>query len=150
MRLLAIDPGGQDGHTGVCLFEYDDETPITLLASWAVPNGVEGFKELYRDELHKARPDVVVCEKFVNRNIPGADLSALLVEGVVRYLYPQTNFQQAAGKNSAVSDEALRNLGLYDIGRGDHHRDRTEAARHAVWLLLKLRHLPTIKSGWPR
>lgn len=149
--LLAIDPGGRGtGETGVVLLEYGPSTPATLLNSWAVPDSIEGFREWHKgqgDLLSQA--DVVVCEQFINRNIRGADLSPLLIEGAVRLLRPDVVLQPAAGRKSAVPDTALKRLELYEVGTGDHHQDRREAARHAIWYLKKELHLPTIKKGWP-
>lgn len=153
--VLAIDPGGSgNGETGVVWLALHDDAPPHVFGSWAVPNGLEGFREWATSSvghfpLHTGA-DTVVCETFVNRNIPGADLTPVLIEGAVRYLRPDTVLQPAAGKNTAVPDEVLKRLGLYDLGTGDHHQDRREAARHAVWFLKKNKHLPTLKKGWPR
>ena len=152
--VLAIDPGGSGkGETGVVWLALHDEAPPHVFGSWAVPNGLEGFREWARSSmgyfpLHNA--DYVVCETFVNRNIPGADLTPILIEGAVRYVRPDTILQPAAGKNTAVPDKVLDRLGLLDIGKGDHHRDRREAARHAIWYLKKVQHMPTLLHGWPR
>lgn len=160
-NLLVIDPGGSGkGHTGIVLMMYTDKHPAMLVDSWAVPGGLEGFLEWLRDPEggysiqsdHFSNPNGVrvVCETFVNRNIPGADLTPVLVEGAVRTVFDDVILQPAAGKNTAVPDEVLKRLGLYDIGTGDHHQDRREAARHAIWYLKKLQHMPTLLHGWPR
>jgi len=90
----------------------------------------------------------VVCEKWVDRNIAGADRSAMLVEGAVRFLWPKVVLQPASGKNTAVSDEVLTRLGVYTAG--GHHRDILEATRHGVWFVKKQKHLPTLTKGWPK
>jgi hypothetical protein len=136
---------------------YTDDSPVTAVDSWAIPGGFDGFAQAVQPVgPHSAiyyhlteSPTFVVCEKFVNRNIPGADISPLLIEGVIRYLVPPAflTLQPASGKNTAVSDDVLARLGLYFVG--DHHRDRTEAARHLVWNLKTKRHLPTLRAGWP-
>lgn len=159
MRLLAIDPGSSKAavsHTGIVLLDVPADAPPTLVDSWAVPSGVTGFREWYLEDDSPERcealdfADVVVCEMFVNRNIPGADLSPLLIEGVVRYIWPDVVLQPAAGKNSSVPDAALNRLGFNKKSfGGDHHADRWEALRHAVWYLKKQRHLPTLRAGWP-
>lgn len=155
-NMLVIDPGGAGkGETGIVYLwlGMDGELPPEVLNSWAVPDGLEGFREWATSpagHFPLNTVDFVVCETFVNRNIPGADLTPVLIEGAVRYLRPDTILQPAAGKNTAVPDEVLKRLGLYDLGTGDHHQDRREAARHAVWFLKKNKHLPTLKKGWPR
>ena len=151
--LLVIDPGGSGkGETGVVYLGLgvDGELPPEVLESWAVPGGLEGFREWADHYYVLVGAKTVVCETFVNRNIPGADLTPVLIEGAIRYIRPDTILQPAAGKNTAVPDEVLKRLGLYDIGTGDHHQDRREAARHAIWFLKKNKHLPTLKKGWPR
>lgn len=153
-NMLVIDPGGAGkGETGIVYLwlGMDGELPPEVIDSWAVPGGLEGFREWEEHHYYlHAGAGTVVCEAFVNRNIPGADLTPVLIEGAVRYIRPDTVLQPAAGKNTAVPDEVLKRLGLYDLGTGDHHQDRREAARHAVWFLKKNKHLPTLKKGWPR
>ena len=145
-RLLAIDPGGKGaGETGIVLLEYSAAHPATLVYSWAQPGGLDGWLVWY-DEL-RVVADVVVCEHFVNRNVPGADLTPCFIEGSVRTLYRDAVLQGASGKNTAVSDDVLKRLGLWFTG--DHHHDRNEAARHGIWYLKKHGHIPTLKAGWP-
>lgn len=148
--LLSIDPGGVGGHTGIGLFKFDDSTPVTLVDSWAVPDQLDGFREwvsrdaeMYEDFTYA---DHVVCEKFVNRNIPGADLSPLLIEGVVRYLRPDVVLQPAASKNTIVPDAILKKMGLWFERSGDHHADRREAARHALIYMRNIKHRPTLEA----
>lgn len=159
--LLGIDPGGTGkGHTGIVLVRYTDKHPAMLMESWAVPGGLEGFLEWLRDPEggysiesdHFSNPDGVrvICETFVNRNIPGADLTPVLIEGAVRTVFDGVILSPASGKNTAVPDEVLKRLGLYDIGKGDHHADRREAARHVVRYLKNVQHMPTLLNGWPR
>lgn len=151
MRLLSIDPGSSKAavsHTGIVLLDVPTSAQATLVESLAVPNGLVGFRDWYFAE--QPKPDLVVCEEFVNRNIRGADISPLLTEGAVRFLWPEAVLQPAAGKNTAVSDKALANLGFSKSAfGGDHHQDRWEALRHAVWFLKKRKHLPTLQAGWP-
>lgn len=153
MRLLAIDPGSSQAvvsHTGIVLLDYDQDNAPVLIESWAVTDGINGFRSWYElEDFYTSPGKTVVCEQFVNRNIPGADLSPLLIEGAVRFLYPSVVLQTASGKNTAVSDEALNSLGFTKTMFGaDHHADRWEALRHAVWYLKKQRHRPTILTGW--
>lgn len=149
-RILSIDPGGKGGDTGIVLIEYDDTQPATLVDSWAVHDGFDGFCQWWFDYTSGNDPhvDYHIVETFVNYGRPGADLSPLLIEGVVRYTYPDVILSPASGKNIAAPDAVLRRLGLYTPG--DRHRDRTEAARHAVRWLKKQGHVPTLKEGWKR
>lgn len=159
--VLGIDPGGAGrGHTGIVWLQYTEDRAATLLDSWAVPDGLEGFVAwaedhnggagLTADNYLDPTDPIVVCETFVNRNIPGVDLTPVLVEGAVRALFRDVVLQPASGKNMAVPDDVLARLGLLDIGKDDHHRDRREAARHAIRFLKNHRHLPTLLVGWPK
>lgn len=164
--ILSIDPSGNPaGHTGVVLLEYDDATPVHALASWAVQGGVEPFREWTNSNVYNhliitipwgesgwskaSKPaDTVICEKFVPRNIPGADYTPLVMEGVIQWVWPDVIWDPASGYKQAVSDDALKRLGLYDFGT-DHHADRRSAARHAVRWLRNQKHRPTLRAGWP-
>lgn len=147
-NLLSIDPGGSGtGHTGIVLIQYSDYDSPRLLDSWAVPNGLEGFLDWVDSDGDTFYYNVVVCEHFVNRNVPGADLTPCFIEGSVRTVYRDVILQPASGYKTAVPDESLKRLGLFDFPR-DHHHDQRSAARHAIWYLKKKRHIPTLKTGW--
>lgn len=150
--ILGIDPGGTGGHTGAVLLEHTRDNPPELVTSWAVPGDMDSFREWWQYEFSRGLSTMtVVCEMFVNRNKPGADLTPMLFEGAVRYLVPDVVLQPAAGKNTAVPDRALVNLGFSkDAFKGDHHGDRWEALRHVIWYIRKQDHVPTLRKGWPR
>lgn len=149
--ILGIDPGGTGGHTGAVLLHYLYGDPPSLIDSWAIPGDMDSFREWWQSEALGYGFDTVVCEMFVNRNKPGADLTPMLFEGAVRYLVPDVVLQPAAGKNTAVDDTAMSNLGFTkSMFKGDHHGDRFEALRHVMWYLKKQRHRPTLLKGWPR
>lgn len=152
-HILAIDPGGKGGHTGIVWLKYDKHTPPVMLDSYAIPDDVEGFIEWCLDAFPFINPLTVVCEKFVPRMVPGADYTPLIIEGALQTFARLHDFtvhwQPASGKNTAVPDRVLKNLGLLDPSwTKDHHHDRKEATRHAVWWLLKKKHLPTLRAGW--
>lgn len=151
-ELLAIDPGGQGkGTTGIVRVEFYDDLPVSLIGSWAVPNGVDGFIDWFYQNEPETLSDVLVCEKFVDRQIRGADRMPLVIEGAVKALWHSRGvpifWQPASGKNTAVPDTSLKKLGLYNFP-SDHHHDQREAARHAVWYLKSQRHIPTLRAGW--
>ena len=145
--ILGIDPGGTGGHTGAVLIEYTEQTAPVLVNSWAIPGDMDSFREWWVPGFERL---TVVCEKFVNRNRPGADLTPLLFEGVVRYLVPDVVLQPAAGRLVAVPDKALNNLGFFKTEFKDRHHDQWSALTHVIWWLKKQRHLPTLEKGWPR
>lgn len=149
--ILGIDPGGTGGHTGAILLHYLHSDPPSLIDSWAIPGDMDSFREWWNCDASSYVVDVVVCEKFVNRNIAGADLTPLLFEGAVRFLVPDVVLQPASGKNTAVPDTAMNNLGFSKKEfAGDHHADRWESLRHSIWYLKKNLHRPTLEKGWPR
>lgn len=140
--ILAYDPAAEreSSDTGWFLGEFSEDQPVSRIDSGVVHGGFEGFRVWTKPEA-----DIVVCERYVVFNRAG-DPSPMLIEGVIRYLYPDVVLQPASGKNTAVSDTALKRLGLYST-KG-HHHDEREATRHAVWRLKKLKHLPTLRLGW--
>lgn len=135
--LLCVDPGGSGrGHTGIVVLDYTPNS-LSLTDSWAVPNGLDGFVE-WSFNYDWSNPTHVVVEHFVNRNVKGADLTPVLIEGAVRIELKRykldSTLQPAAGKNAMIPDTILKHFGLYTF-RGDHHHDRREAARHGLlWL----------------
>jgi len=159
--ILSIDPSGDPrGDTGIVFIEYTDATPAHALGGWAVQGGIEGFRdwvETHIDDDEFVWPgtpsayepiDTVIVEQFIDRQIGGADRSALLVEGIVRYLWPDVVLSPASGKNTAVPDATLKRLGLYDDD--SHHHDVREASRHAVRWLKNQGHIPTLMAGWSK
>lgn len=149
--VLGCDPGGlNSGHTGIVLISYSDTEPASLVDSWAVPDNLEGFRRWYQEIGTNLSPDVVVCERFVNRNLKGSDLSPLLIEGVVRWVWPDAVMQMAAGKNTGMPDAAMKRAGFdKKMFQGDHHQDRFEAARHVLLWLKKQRNIPTMRKAFP-
>ena len=143
-KILGIDPGGKGGDTGIVLIGVSDTAPATLLDSWAVTGGLGGFREWYRRECPAV--DNVVVEQFVHFKDIHIETTPILIEGAVRFIWPRAILSPASGKDQAVPDRVLKQLGLYQPG--DHHRDRTEAARHVVRWLKNLPHLPTLRAGW--
>lgn len=150
--ILSIDPGGKGGDTGIVVVRYSKFTAPEFFLKWAIPGGIDGFRdwkgEHKRIVIDAARSDWhVICEHFVQRNIPNADLTPVLVEGAVLDTWRQVILSNPSGKNTAVSDDVLKRLGLYIPG--GHHRDCTEAMRHAVRWLKNQAHVPTLQAGWP-
>lgn len=168
--ILSIDPSGSPaGHSGIALVQYGDDTPATLLASWAVQGGLEPFRQWLSDHTtHSGKAwvhstsawddlgeayyiDTVIVEHFVNRNVPGADISPVGMEYVVRWLWPDAVLSPASGKNSKFPDCNMENLGFSKKDfAGDHHGDRWEALRHALVWLKSEGHIPTLRKAFPR
>lgn len=145
--ILSCDPGGIGGHTGIVLLRAPTNGPVTLEDSWAVPDDMDGFLAWYDRIGGALKPDVVICEHFVNRNIKGADLTPCFIEGAVRALWRNVVLQPASGKNTAVPNHVLERLGFpKSVFKGDHHSDRYEALRHAVWYLKARYHQPTLEA----
>lgn len=117
--------------------------PAYLLDSWTVQGGIDGFREHMTGALDMA--DIVIVEHYVDRQIPGADRSPLLIEGAVRFMRGDAILSAPSGYKSVVPDNVLEK---FDMNfKGDHHADRKAAARHALrWLLQN--HKPTAEFGW--
>jgi hypothetical protein len=144
--ILSFDPAGKGGDTGIVLLKFTDITPPVVDFTWAVKKGFTGFVP-WLTEHEMFNPDVVIVETFIHFKNIKIETTPILIEGAIRYVWPKAVLSPASGKDSAVPDEVLKRLGLYFPG--DHHRDRTEAARHAVRWLKNQRHIPTLRAGWP-
>lgn len=144
---LSVDPGRR---TGVSLVHYSQTTPATLLASWDVPGGVEGFFDWYREN-EPAGLTHIVFEGFdLREGKYGVDLTPVEVIGAVKILALELEIplheQPPAGRIKAVSDDVLRKFDMYESGKA--HRNQKESNRHALWWLKKEKHRPTLLKGW--
>ena len=148
--VLSIDPGSSNAkvsHTGIVLLDG-----TMLIDSWAVAGGLAGFRgwcsnnadfmlqnqsAVYSNtEKEFYDLDVVVCEQFVDRQVRGADRSPLLVEGAVRFLWPDVVLQPASGYKQGMPDSIMEELGFNSKSfGGDHHADRWAALRHGLLYL---------------
>ena len=143
--VLSIDPGGKGGDTGIVLLRYRDDEAPTLVTSWAVGNGLDGFRDWYINAWYGLGiADTVIVEQFVHFKAVQIETTPILIEGVVRFIWPDVVLSPASGKNTAVPDEVMKRLGLYIAG--DHHRDRNEACRHALRWLKNQKHVPTLRA----
>src|SRR5665647_325289 len=140
MRVLGIDPGER---TGVALVDVSTEQAPVLLMHEEVYGGLSGFSVWWED-----RPDydVLVCEDFLLRQgLHGVNLEPVRI---IAFLEPYAPVMQPpAGRKKAVSDNALKRLGLYLPG--EKQRNAREAVRHVVWFLKRTHHIPTLRIGWP-
>jgi hypothetical protein len=150
-HVLSIDPGGVGGHTGVAYGKYGPRTPYTLVDYAHVPEGVVGFREYFphTDSVGLTATHMILVEDFEDFGVRGADRSPLKIIGACEYLWGGSEEFHLVRPidRKFVSDDVMKALGAYVPG--GHHRDVTEAARHAVAWLVKNNHQPTIKIGWP-
>ena len=150
-RILSIDPGGKGGDTGIVLLSYSDDTLPFLVNSWAIGRGLEGFKDWYLDAWYGySYATTVIVEQFVHYKAIQIETTPILIEGAVRFIWGDVVLSPASGKDTAVPDWAMDNLGFSrtDFG-GDHHADRYQACRHAIRWLKNQGHKPTLEVGWP-
>ena len=149
--LLSIDPGGKGGDTGIVLLRYRDDEAPALVNSWAVGDGLNGFRDWYLNVWYGLGiADTVIVEQFVHFKAVQIETTPVLIEGAVRFIWPNAVLSPASGKDTAVPDWAMDNLGFSraDFG-GDHHADRYQACRHAIRWLKNQGHKPTLEVGWP-
>lgn len=146
--ILSFDPGAEisrnnrESETGISYLAFSDTEPPCFEDYWSVPNGFDGLCQWLREHPKLiAEADIVVVEKYVVFNKDG-NPSPLLGEGVIRFLRPDCVLSPSSGKNTAVPDQILKDMGLYVAG--GHHRDVTESARHAVRYLKNQAHIPTL------
>ena len=160
-RILAFDPAAETevSHTGFAVIEVTDEDlPPVVDQSGTIPGGYQGFmdwahacadyervwlpgkEDQFGTMYNDAFPDTVVCEKFVKYRL-AADPSPLLIEGVIRYLWPNVQLQRSNEK-AIITDELLRKHGFWSSE--GHHKDANAAIAHGLAYLVKSRHKGTL------
>ena len=153
--ILSLDPSAERAisDTGYCYGEFEDNKPFRVLDSGVVHGGFNGFVSRLNetqdglDTLYNRilSADIVVCEQFISWE-PRADSTPRLIEGIVRYLRPDTVLQPSSGYKTAVSDDVLKRLGLWTTE--GHHADSRSATRHLIMYLKNNLHRPTLEAGW--
>lgn len=140
MIILSIDPGKR---TGVAVVRADDGPP-ELLHREEVYGGLDGFKEWWPKGIDY---DVLIVENY----IPRAGVSQKDSGDPQRVIGWLSQFdpllRPPAGRKRAVSDDALKRLGMYLPG--EPNRNAREAIRHAIGYLKSNLHEPTLRMGWP-
>ena len=145
-HILSIDPGGKGGDTGIVFLEYTPETPPVLLDSWAVPNGLDGFREWHLSTWLTTNLTVIV-EQFVHFKAVQIETTPILIEGAVRFIWPNAVLSPASGKDTQMPDAVMGNLGFCKATvKGDHHGDRWSALKHALRWLKHQKHVPTLRG----
>lgn len=156
--LLSLDPGKQ---TGIAAGVYGDNQPYMLLEVWQLSDGVTGFinwwnttgKHLIRTyEWSFLQPTQIVSEKFILRsNAFVADTEPLLIEGALQALWSLPVTWQQRSDKSLVTDQTLRDNGLWHTGKQvqwKDARDTNDAIIHALAYLKKNKHIPTLQKYW--
>ncbi len=140
---LSLDPGGT---TGYAIFDYVDQSEISILRSGQIKGSLQGFLDFYWDFLEPIKFDHIICESFTLREgIYGADLSPVSIIGALEALYPAVRITYQEPKLKPLcDDERLKKLGLHEPGKPH----RNDAVRHGVVYLRNKKHLPTLKAGW--
>lgn len=141
--ILGIDPGGT---TGISLVSFGIGSEPKIESVIQVPDGLDGFLNWYRKTNHVW--DFVVCESFVLRpGVHGADITPAYIigalqalEGIERKIY----FQMPSQKKLA-DDDVLKRMSMHNKGM-PHVND---AVRHSIIYLRNVKHIPTLKKGWP-
>jgi len=151
-NILAIDPGGVT--TGIVMIHAGDDAPARVVSSWSLDGSISSYLTWWNSMIFDG-VDVLVCEQFVSRNVRGADLSPLRLQGAIEVLAMDAGLdvalQPAGGKDSAVTDAAMTRVGITKrMFVGDNHDDRYQAARHGLWYLKRTKHLPTLNAMYPR
>ena len=149
-HILSIDPGGKGGDTGIVLLCYTSEFRPSCIESWAVPNGLGGFTDWYYTDWlprHDAFNGTVVVEQFVHFKSVQIETTPILIEGAVRFIWPNAVLSPASGKDTQMPDAVMGNLGFCKATfKGDHHGDRWSALKHALRWLKNQKHIPTLRA----
>ena len=146
MIILSFDPAAEreESTTGYAILRADEDSEPVLDQSGVIEGGFAGFVDFVNGPALTRtlpRPDVVVCESWVPYK-GFVDSSPQLVEGVIRYVFPDVVLQPSITK-AIITDDILKRLGWYSTE--GHHRDANSAIAHALAYLVKIRHKPTIR-----
>jgi hypothetical protein len=142
-RLLALDPGKT---TGMSIWQYDAETPLTKIGHGQIEGGVEGFLEYFYPSGMHMPWDVIVSESFVlDGRTPNPDITPLKIEGVLEAHAFRTGCQLRFQRNNFkahVDDNKLKEHNFYVKGM-PHSND---SMRHALAWAKTSYHRPTLDT----
>lgn len=142
-RLVAFDPGKT---TGVSLWQYDSETPLTHVGHGQIEGGLDGFLEYFYPKGMFLPWDVIVSESFVlDGRTPNPDVTPLKIEGALESHAHRTGALLRLQRNNFkahVPDSKLKELGFYVKGM-PHAND---SMRHALAFMKTSYHAPTLNA----
>lgn len=161
--VLAIDAGRSVG-AAVIDFPWGSSPNLRHVHQFRHDDDVTLYKAVV-DLLYKYHyVDVLVVEQFDLR--PGnkfvADLTPVKLNAVIEFEnahHPKRSpipmvWQTPAQAKGLVSNEALKNLGMWPTGKTVDQPDADDARdaiRHAIrYGVNVLKHMPTISEGWPQ
>jgi hypothetical protein len=140
-RLIAFDPGKT---TGVSLWQYDSDTPLSLVGSGQIEGGVDGFIEYFYPKGMFLPWDVIVSESFVlDGRTPNPDVTPLKIEGILEAHAHRTGALVRFQRNNFkahVDNDLLKKFELYKPGQ-PHAMD---SMRHALAYMKVSRHAATL------
>lgn len=140
-RLIAFDPGKT---TGVSLWQYDSDTPLSLVGSGQIEGGVDGFIEYFYPKGMFLPWDVIVSESFVlDGRTPNPDVTPLKIEGILEAHAHRTGALVRFQRNNFkahVDNDLLKKFELYKPGQ-PHAMD---SMRHALAYMKTSHHMPTL------
>lgn len=140
-RLLALDPGKT---TGMSIWQYDADTPLTKIAHGQIEGGVEGFLEYFYPSNMFMPWDIIVSESFVlDGRTPNPDITPLKIEGILEAHAHRTGALVRFQRNNFkahVDNDLLKKFDLYKPGQ-PHAMD---SMRHALAYMKTSMHMPTL------
>lgn len=140
--LLALDPGGT---TGWSFWRYDAVTPLRHVDHGMIPGGLRGFIQWW-EETAGGDPDEIVAEDFIlDGRTAMPDTTPLEILGALDMAAPVPVIRQRNVMKAMATDEFLKRNDLWWKGAG-HDRD---SARHALALMKRRKHVPTLRRYWP-
>jgi hypothetical protein len=140
-NLIAFDPGKT---TGMSIWQYDSDTPLTHIAHGQIENGLEGFLEYFYPKGKFLPWDVIVSESFVlDGRTSNPDTTPLRIEGALLSHAHRTNVLVRLQRNNFkahVDNDLLRKFELY--WPAEQHA--MDSARHALSYMKTSLHRPTL------
>lgn len=153
MRALVLDPGKV---TGAALIEWDVKSPMSVLTTWAIQDGCEGFVAWWsrqpKQKSLSGKPwSLLISELFeIDGTVTGS--WSPRIEGALIALWsgPQIVWQRRDDKALIGKGEPARNAWLTSRGihvKTQHERD---AICHGLVFVRRLHHMPTLLKYWPK
>lgn len=150
--VVGIDAGKS---TGLARITVPLATQARALDLWQFTAAVNEAATHLTEYVNLKPNDVCVAEQFDLRphNQFVANLDTVRINAILSYEDVVDHWQTPAQAKGLVSDENLKNLGMWPTGKDVGEKDADDvrdALRHALYYVVtKLKHMPTIAKGWP-
>lgn len=148
---LCLDPGKA---TGAALVRWGDYKPLTVLETWTIPDGCEGFISWWLRQpgelgTTRKRWSIVICELFeIDGTVTGT--WAPEIQGALKALWGDPVVWQRRDEKAVIAKgEKERNAWLKWHGINLTTQHERDAVIHGLRFVRKQSHLPSLMHYWP-